>query len=147
MTRNQWIGVGCGGVGCVGLIVLVVVGAAFYYFSLRRPPESNSNSSYNSNRSSEHNSGADSPTPESSSSLSEDDRHRLFQAASSTYDKDLMKRVNRKLGLTDANDVPNERYAEFLKDHLAWIFGKTEWLKSIDTPEKARAYVNKHIDD
>jgi len=147
MTRNQWIGVGCGVVGCVGLLVLVVGGAAFYYFSVRRPPESNTNSSYNSNRSSEHSSNTDRPSPDSSSSLSEDNRHRLFQAASSTYDKDLMKRVNRKLGLTDANDVPNERYAEFLKDHLALIFGKTEWLKSIDTPEKARAYVNKHIDD
>ena len=147
MTRNQWIGVGCGGVGCVGLLVLVVGGAAFYYFSLSRAPESSTNSSYNANRSSEHNSNTDRPTSDRSPSMSEDNRHRLFQAASSTYDKDLMLRVNRKLGLIDANDVPNERYTEFLKDHLTWIFGKTEWLRSIDTPEKARAYVNQHIDD
>jgi len=147
MTRNQWIGVGCGGVGCVGLLVLVVVGAGFYYLSLRSPTDSNTNSSYNSNRSSEHNSNANRPTPDSSSSLSEDNRHRLFQAASATYDRDLIKRVNRKLGLIDANDVPNERYTEFLKDHLKWIFGNTEWLRSIDTREKARAYVNQHIDD
>jgi hypothetical protein len=147
MTRNQWIGVGCGGVGLVGLLVLVVVGAALYYLSFRRSPEFNTNSSYNSNHGSEHNSNANRPTPDSSSSLSEDNRHRLFQAASATYDKELIKRVNRKLGLIDANDAPNERYVEFLKDHLKWVFGNTEWLKSIDTPEKARAYVNSHLDD
>jgi ABC-type microcin C transport system permease subunit YejB len=147
MTRNQWIGVGCGGAGCLGLLVLVVVGVAFFYLSFGPQPEPNANSSHNSNRSSDQNSNTTSPTPGSSSSLSEETRHRLFQAASTTYDKDLIQRVNRKLGLLGANDVPNERYAEFLKDHLKWIFGNTEWLRSIDTPEKARAYVNEHIDD
>ena len=147
MTRNQWIGVGCGGAGCVGLLVLVVAGVAFFYLSFGPQPEHNANSSYNSNRSSEQNSNTTNPSPGSSSSLSQDNRHRLFQAASTTYDKDLIKRVNRKLGLVDANDVPNERYAEFLKDHLKWIFANTDWLRSIDTPEKARAYVNEHIDD
>ena len=147
MTRNQWIGVGCGGVGCVGLLVLLVVGAAFYYLSLRPPPESNTNSRYNSNRSSDQNSNTTRSAPNRPSSLSEDTRHKLFQAASSTYDQEMIKRVNRKLGLLDANDVPNERYAGFLKDHLRWIFNNSDWLKSIDTPEKARAYVNEHIDD
>lgn len=147
MTRNQWIGVGCGGAGCLGLIVLVVAGAAFFYFSQSQPSDFNTNSSDNSNRRAERNSNTTSPTPGSSSSLSEDNRHKLYQAASSTYDQDLIKRVNQKLGLLDANDVPNERYAEFLKDHVRWIFTNTEWLRSIDTPEKARAYVNEHIDD
>jgi hypothetical protein len=147
MTRNQWIGVGCGGAGCLGLVVLVVVGVAFFYLSFGPPPEHNANSTHNSNRSSDQNSNTTSPSPGSSTPLSEENRHRLFQAASTTSDQDMIKRVNRKLGLVDANDVPNERYAGFLKDHLTWIFSNTDWLKSIDTPEKARAYVNQHIND
>jgi len=147
MTRNQWIGAGCGGVGCVGLLVLVVVGATFYYLRLRPPTEPNANSNYNSNRSSDRNSNRTGSAPGSPSSLSEDNRHKLFQAASTTHDKDLIKQVNRKLGLLDADDVPNRQYAEFLKEHLKWIFSNSEWLGSINTPAKARAYVDEHIND
>jgi len=147
MTRNQWIGAGCGAVGCVGLLVLLVVGATFYYLSLRPSTEYHANSNYNSNRGSDRNSNTTNSAPGNSSSLSEDGRHKLFQAASATYDKDLIQRVNRKLGLLDPNDVPNERYAEFLKEHLKWIFSSSEWLGSINTREKARAYVDEHIND
>ena len=147
MTRNQWIGAGCGGVGCVGLLVLVVVGAALYYLSLRPPTGPNANSNYNSNRSSDRNSNTTNSAPGSSTSLSEDDRHKLFQAASTTRDSELMKKVNQKLGLLDADGAPGKKYGEFVKDHISWIFKNTDWLTEYDTPEKARAYVNEHIDD
>jgi hypothetical protein len=55
MTRNQWIGAGCGGAGCLGLIVV--------------------------------------------------------------------------------------------KDHVVWIFKNTDWITEYNTPEKARAYVDEHIND
>ena len=155
MTRNQWIGAGCGGAGCLGLIVLVIAGGLVYWRYQKAPTPDNAN--YNSNRSSDRNSnttgpapGASSPqssAPGSSSSLSEDNRHKLFQAASVTRDNELMKKVNKKLGLLDADGSPNDKYAEFVKDHIVWIFKNADWLGQYNTPEKGRAYVDAHIDD
>ena len=51
------------------------------------------------------------------------------------------------LGLLDADGTPNNKYAEFAKDHIVWIFKNTDWIGENDTPEKGRAYVNQHIND
>jgi hypothetical protein len=145
MTRNQMIGAGCGGAGCLGLIV-VVIAAGFVYWRYQKAPVPD-NANYNSNQSSNRNSNSPSSTPGSSSSLSDDNRHRLFQAASVARDSELLKKVNKKLGLVDADDTPNDKYAEFMKDHLVWIFKNTDWIGQNNTPEKGRAYVNEHIND
>ncbi len=155
MTRNQWIGAGCGGAGCLGLIVIVIA-AGFVYWSYRKAPAPD-NANYNSNRGSDRNSntkgsapGTSSPrssAPGSSSSLSDDNRHKLFQAASVTHDNELLKKVNKKLGLVDADGTPNDKYAEFVKDHIVWIFKNTDWIGEYNTPEKGRAYVDEHIND
>ena len=149
MTRNQMIGAGCGGAGCLGLIV-VVIAAGFVYWRYQKPPAPD-NANYNSNRSTDRNSNTpgstSSPSSSSSSSLSEDNRHKLFQAASATHDNELMKKVNKKLGLLDADGTPNKTYAEFVKDHVVWIFRNTDWIAEYNTPEKARAYVDEHIND
>jgi hypothetical protein len=161
MTRNQWIGAGCGGAGCLGLIV-VILAAGFIYWSYRRPNaifDANSNSSRSSdqnsnttssepvNRKSNHNSSTTNSGPGSSSTLSDDNRHKLFQAASTTSDSELMEKVNKKLGLLDADGAPGKAYADFVKDHVVWIFKNTDWITEYNTPEKARAYVDEHIND
>jgi hypothetical protein len=145
MTRNQWIGAGCGGAGCLGLIV-VVLAAGIIYWSYRRPPAID-NVNSNSSRTSDHNSNTTKSEPSSSSSLSEDNRHKLFQAASTTSDNELMKKVNKKLGLLDPDGTPGKKYTEFAKDHIIWIFKNTDWIAEYNTPEKARAYVDEHIND
>ncbi|MDX6500603.1 MAG: hypothetical protein QOG23_3863 [Blastocatellia bacterium] len=145
MTRNQMIGAGCGGAGCLGLIV-VVIAAGFVYWRYQKAPVPD-NANYNSNQSSNRNSNSPSSTPGSSSSLSDDNRHRLFQAASVARDNELLKKVNKKLGLVDADGTPNDKYADFIKDHLVWIFKNTDWIGQYNTPEKGRAYVNEHIND
>ena len=145
MTRNQWIGAGCGGAGCLGLIV-VALAAGVMFWSYRRPPAVY-NVNANSSRDSDHNSNTTSSEPAKSSSLSEDNRHKLFQAASTTQDNELMKKVNRKLGLLDADGTPDKTYAVFVKDHVVWIFRNTDWIAEYNTPEKARAYVDEHIKD
>jgi hypothetical protein len=151
MTRNQWIGAGCGGAGCLGLVVLVVAGVAIYWLNQKPSTESNANSNYNSssnsNRDSDRNSNTTNSEPRSSSSMSEDNRHRLFQAATASQDNELLKKVGKKLGLLDADGNPGKNYAEFIKDHVVWIFQNSDWIKEYNTPEKARAYVNEHIND
>lgn len=158
MNRNQKIALGCGGGGCLGLILLVILGVVLVVTGVIKAPglyNPGSNSNYNSNRNSNFNSSfnrnantnSNRSSTSSTSSMSEDDQHRLFQAAQASRDAALSRRVSEKLGLLKADGSPGDTYAEFFKDHIAWIFKNTDFIKTINTPEKARAYVNEHIDD
>jgi hypothetical protein len=146
MTRNQKIALGCGGAGCLGLIVIVIaliVLSAAGYVAL---PGSSSNYNYNSNsnvnRNSNFNSNRNSsPTP---ASMSEDNKHKLYQAAGMTKDNALMARVLRKVGLGDGTGSDHQT---FIKEHFAWAMKNLDFIQSVNTPEKARAYVDAHIDD
>ena len=151
MNRNQKIALGCGGAGCLGLIVVVIAGGLIYYFSQRRSTRfddfGNRNVNINSNRNSN---SADSSTDSSTSpatSMNEDDQHKLFHAASATRDTAIMHRVWEKLGLSDADGTPNDKYVEFTKDHIGWLFRNSDFLQEINSEQKARAYVDAHIND
>ena len=158
MTRNQKIALGCGGAGCLGIIVLivlaVVLSAAGY---LNMPGSTNSNYNFNVNNSnrnsnfnsnfndnSNSNSNSDSSSSSSSSSMSSDDKHRLYQAAGVTKDRALMLRVFEKIGLGNGT---GEDHQQFIKEHFSWAMNNLDFIQSINTPETARAYVEEHIDD
>jgi hypothetical protein len=151
MNKNQKIALGCGGAGCLGLIVVTVV-CAFLWFNYGRRPTlsgTNTNRNYNINLNTNVNTNRTSPTNSnasagSSSSMSDDDRHKLFQAAATSGDNELMARVMEKLGL---NGTKQEENADFMKEHLIWVFKNSAFIKEINTQEKARAYVNEHIND
>lgn len=145
MSRNQWIGAGCGGAGCLGLIVLVLAGAVVYWSYRTSPAINNVNS--NSSHNEDHNSNTAGPEPRSSSTMSEDNRHRLFQAATTSQDNELLIKVSKKLGILEADGTPGKTYSTFVKDHVVWIFQNTDWIREHNTPEKARAYVDEHIND
>jgi hypothetical protein len=140
MTRNQKIAIGCGSVGCLGLLVVIVAGALFYWLSLRRPAayaiyNSNSNQNLNSRPS-------DSPA-----SISDDEKHRLFQAAGMTKDNELILQVLKKIGLMSPSGTPSSDYQQFMDDHRAWGAKNSRFIRSVLTPEKARAYVEAHLND
>ena len=46
-----------------------------------------------------------------------------------------------------ANGSMTPAYEQFVKDHFAWAMKNLDFIQSINTPEKARAYVEEHIDD
>jgi hypothetical protein len=79
--------------------------------------------------------------------MSEDDKHKLFQAAGITGDADLVKRVLQKIGIADENGVPTSGYEKFVKDHAAWAIKNYDFITSVSSAEKGRAYVNEHLDD
>ncbi len=145
MNKNQKIALGCGGAGCLGLIVVAIVSVAVWFTYGRRPAFSSTNRNYNTNlnanRTSQTNSNS---SVGSSSSMSDDDRHKLFQATATSGDHELMNRVMEKLGL---NGVKQEENADFMKEHLIWVFKNASFIKEINTQEKARAYANEHIND
>jgi hypothetical protein len=159
MTRNQKIALGCGGAGCLGLIVVVIAGGLGYFFYMRqsavrasrnsnynvnlRDSNSNSNSNDNSNDDSNSNSNSNSSA---ASSMSDDDKHKLFHAASVTADAELIRRVNVKIGILNDDFTPGDDYQQFAIDHVTWAFRNTDFIGEINTAEKARAYVNENFD-
>ena len=149
MNRNQKIALGCGGAGCLGLLVVLVAAAALYFFYYERrayTPTRNSNFSLNANRDSNNNSSSNSSNSgdEPSSSMSDDDKHKLFQAAGATQDNELILKVLKKIGFGSGT---GPAYEEFVKDHFEWALKNLPFISSVNTPEKARAYVEEHLDD
>lgn len=151
MTKNQKIALGCGGAGCLGIILLIVVGlvlSAAGYLALpgstNRNYNYNSNTNRNSNFNSNLNRNTNTNSSSSSSTMSSDDKHKLYQAAGMTKDRDLMLRVFSKIGLGDGTGADHQ---QFIKEHFSWAMKNLEFVQSINTPEKARAYVDEHIDD
>ena len=95
MNRNQKIALGCGGAGCLGLIAVTIIGcvAYFFYYSQARRYAANSNYNFNinTNRNSNSNDNSDltsntndNSSSTSDSSISNDDKHKLYQAATMT---------------------------------------------------------------
>lgn len=160
MTRNQKIALGCGGAGCLGLIVVVIAGCVFYfvYYSQSRRYASNYNFNINTNRNSNSNDNSDVPgninansnSSNSSStdvsSMSDDDKHKLYYAAAMTGEGEVVRRVSVKLGLMDDDFTPGPGYEKFVREHIGWAIRNTDFIQSVNTPEKARAYVNEHLE-
>ena len=155
MTRNTKIALGCGGAGCLGLILIVIVCAVLIVTGVIKAPgiyDANRNANYNYNSNSNSNSNTtenlnSNSTPDSSddsSSMSDDDKHKLYQAAGMTRKPELMTRVIRKIGLGDGTGPDHQ---EFIKAHFPWAMKNLEFIRSVNTPEKATAYVEAHLDD
>jgi hypothetical protein len=144
MNRNQKIALGCGGAGCLGLIVVAVAGAIFWFAYQGQPPSSrSSNTSRNGNANFNANLNRNSGSL-TSSSMSDDDRHKLFQAASMTQDAALVQKVMTKLNLKTGATA---EYQQFVREHIGWVIRNVDFIQSLGTAEKARDYVNEHLDD
>ena len=164
MTRNMKIALGCGGAGCLGIIVVVILCVVLIVAGVIKAPgiynpnsNTNSNFNFNSNRNSNTNSNSNDNENENansnsesnsnssdSSSMSDDDKHKLFQAAGVTNDRALILRVVQKIGFGSGG---GSDYEAFVKAHFSWAMKNIEFIQSVSTPEKARAYVEEHIND
>ena len=173
MTKNQKIALGCGGAGCLGLIVVAIAGLLIYFLAYRSPARSrdyninvstnrnsnsNDNSDYSTNtntndndnanansNSDSTNSNSTSPSSTSASSMSDDDKHKLYQAAMQTGDQELIRRVSIKIGVMDEDYTPGADYQKFISEHVEWVMRNTDFIGTVNSPEKARAYVNDHF--
>ena len=133
MTRNQKIALGCGGAGCLGLIVVVIAGVLIYFFAYNTRTYStnrnddnfnvttnrNSNSNDNSDTNDNDNSSSSSSSS-SASSMSDDDKHKLYQAGMMTGDPELLRRISVKLGLMQDDYTPGSEYNSFVAAHVGW---------------------------
>src|SRR6185503_3876345 len=155
MTKNQKIALGCGGAGCLGLIVVAIAGLLIYFLAYRSPARSrdyninvstnrNSNSNDNSDLSANtnDNSSNSNSSSTSASTMSKDDRHKLYYAAGLTGDSELIRRVLVKLDLLQDDFSQGAKFQEFSEEHASWMINNLDFVQTVNTPEKARAYVN-----
>lgn len=106
---------------------------------------SNTNSNAaNSTANSTSNSSSSSSSSTASSSMSEDDKHKLFQAAGMTKDNATILEVSRKIGLLNSDNTPNDNFQVFVKGHMDWAMKNASFVRDMNNPEKARAYVDSH---
>ena len=149
MNRNQKIALGCGGAGCLGLIVLSVVGVIGYltYYKTGSSPFANTNENSNVTvniNSDDANQNGNTSVDDADISMSEDDKHKLFQAAGVTKDNELILKVLEKIGFPSGT---GPGYEKFIGEHFPWAMKNLEFMQSVNTPEKGRAYVEAHLDD
>lgn len=81
----------------------------------------------------------------SAAGMSEDDKHKLFQAAGASQDYKLIADVTQKLGLVDSKGQPTPAFQDFTKAHYEWATKNSQWIMENSTPEKAKAYVTSHM--
>ena len=98
----------------------------------------------NSNSNSDSNTAIDDSGESSSSSMSDDDKHKLFQAAGVTKDSELILRVLKKIGYPSGTGAG---YEQFIREHFSWAMKNLDFMQTVNTPEKGRAYVEAHLDD
>ena len=156
MTRNQKIALGCGGAGCLGLIVVAIAGVLIYFFARqtystnrnsRVDVTTNRNANSNDNSDSNDNANSSSSSTSTATSMSDDDKHKLYQAAAMTGNAQLLQRVSVKIGLMDDDYTPGDQYQRFIFDHVTWVRRNGDFIQSINTSEKAQAYVDQNFPD
>ena len=160
MNRNQKIALGCGGAGCLGLIVVAIACVLIYFFAYRSPrstryynsnkttnrnSNSNDNSDFTTNTNDNDNSSNSNSSSSADSTISTDEKHRLYHAAGMTGDSELIQRVSVKIGLMNEDFTPGDKYQAFVEEHASWIIRNFDFIQSVNTPEKARAYINDHF--
>ncbi len=73
--------------------------------------------------------------------MSNDDKHKLLQAASMTHDAEVVSGVIEAVGLHGHKQA----YNQFLSEHLPWVRKNLVFVRSVDSPKTARQYLAKQI--
>ncbi len=81
---------------------------------------------------------------DTTTSLSDEAKYKLYYAASKTDDKALEMEVGQKIGILDAAGHPTEYSQKFLSGYKDWMIRNEKFITKYNTPESAREYVSKH---
>jgi hypothetical protein len=143
--------------GLVGVVTLAMLNSTsrvnnFSSSNSNRNSNSN-NSNSNSNRNgstttsstssdnmSNHNMGGST----SSATMTEDEKYRIFYAAGKTGDRALQTEIAELIGIIDSGGQPTSDYQPFIAGSYAWALRDRSFPPTVDTAEKARAYVMAH---
>ena len=78
------------------------------------------------------------------STLTEDEQHRLFQAAGITQDDALIVEMAQRLGIMDTQGQRTAAFKPFIDAHLIWALTNVEFIQEHMSKEKALKYVMAH---
>ncbi|HEX8890756.1 MAG TPA: hypothetical protein VF779_16520 [Pyrinomonadaceae bacterium] len=81
----------------------------------------------------------------SAASLSNDDKHKLYQAAINARDVKLLQQVTEAIGLSDAKGSKTPAFDPFIKEHTEWSSKNFDFVKENLDPDKAKEYVQSHL--
>jgi TonB family protein len=145
MTKNQKILLGCGGAGCLGIVVFAIIFFGIFGYTLSQiaanaPRRGPTTITENISAPADTTGTVAAPI-----TLSEEEKHRLFHAAGVTKDQTLIREVTTQSGLMNADGTPTAAFEPFIKEHLAWAVKSTAFLQEVKTPQQAREYVNQHL--
>jgi hypothetical protein len=77
--------------------------------------------------------------------MSDDDKHKLFEAASAAKNFEIKMEVQKKLGLTDSEGKkPTAAFQPFLEAHNEWYLKNGDFRKEYADENKAKEYVASH---
>jgi hypothetical protein len=77
--------------------------------------------------------------------MSDEDKHRLFQAVGVTRDTALIMEASKKMGLVDSNGQPTPDFQKFTSTHMEWAMKNVDFVREYMTEPKAREYVKSHM--
>jgi hypothetical protein len=77
--------------------------------------------------------------------MSEDDKHKLFQAVGITQEPALIIEASQKMGLADSSGNPTPAMEPFLKSHYEWATKNIDFVKEHMTKEAAKEYATKNM--
>jgi hypothetical protein len=76
--------------------------------------------------------------------MTEDEKYRIFYAAGKTNDRALQTEIAKLIGIIDSGGQPTSYYQSFISGSYAWALRDRSFPPTVDTEEKARAYVMAH---
>ena len=78
--------------------------------------------------------------------MSDDDKHKLYQAAATTGDANLVMSVNKKIGIIDDKGMPvKDAFEKFTGGHGDWATKNLTFIQTLTSPEKAKEYVTANM--
>jgi TonB family protein len=138
-----WLAI-LGGVAVLFVLVGAVALAALFYFIGTAKKEISYNSSP-SNLNQSNTSGNSNPSINNQSvetPMTEDEKYRLFYAASKVEDKALTLKVSKKIGIIDEGNKPTAFYKTFTAGIIKWAMRDADFVRKLDTKQKALDYIN-----
>jgi hypothetical protein len=77
-------------------------------------------------------------------SMSDDDKYKLFYAATQTKDPAIQADIGKKIGLVNSDGTPTDYYKKFIDGAMGWAQKNLAFVQEVNTPEKAKEYVKSH---
>lgn len=81
----------------------------------------------------------------SAANMSDDDKYKLFFAATQTGDRATIEEVGKKIGLVNSDGTPGSEYQKFINGAMEWGQKNAAFVQQISTPDKAKEYVKSHM--